>query len=350
VNSRLKALTSQFSKHNLDALIVPKDVNIRYLTHFAACESWLLVTPKKAFYITDFRYILEANQGLKDAEVVRYEKSFYDTAFELAKKLGLKKIGIDERHISLALYKSMAKALPVRLKLVEANQLVENLREIKEKEELNSMREALKIHQGALKFIKKIVKPGITEYDVFLKLENYVKSKRVGFSFDPIIASGPNSCLPHGRVSSRKIKNNEPVLLDFGIDYKGYKSDLTRMCFLGRMPSLVTNYNEFVRRAQHKAIASIKAGVAAQFVDAQARNYLKEKGLDQFFGHSLGHGVGLEIHENPRLSQTSPTILKEGMVVTVEPAVYIPNQFGIRLEEMILVRKTDCEVLSGYID
>ena len=327
-------------------MLVIKDINISYLTDFPASESWLFITPKKIFYITDSRYILEAQEGLKGIIVKQFSKSIDDTLFELAGQNKIKRIGFDERHISHAQYKIFHQKSPKNVQWVAANGLIERLREIKEKNEIGNIKEALRIHKQALQFLKPVIKPGISEREVFYKLENFVKSRNVGFSFAPIIASGPNSCYPHAKITDRKIKNNEPVLVDFGIDYQGYKSDLTRMFFLGKIRPLVLDVEQHVRAAQQKAIQKIRADVKAKEVDHQARNYLKEKRLAKFFGHSLGHGVGLEIHENPRLSQTSTAILKEGMVVTVEPAVYIPHQFGIRIEDMILVKKKDCEVLS----
>ena len=182
------------------------------------------------------------------------------------------------------------------------------------------------------------------------KLENFIKIKKVQFSFPPIIASGSNSCYPHAKVTDRKIRNNEPVLVDTGIEFKGYKSDLTRMFFLGKIPRFVYEVNEAVRVAQLRAIERIKDGIEVAEIDLLARKHLAKHKLEKFFGHSLGHGVGLEIHESPRLSQNNKSILKAGMVVTVEPAAYIPDRFGIRIEDMVLVKKDSCEVLSGNID
>ena len=350
MNSRIQKLTQTFKAHKIDALLVLKDVNITYLTKFPASESWLLVFPKKSFYITDFRYVLEAKKGLKGVNLKEYKNTLHETTFQTAQELKVKRLGFDERHVTLAQYKILKKKCPSGMELVAANNLVENLREIKETQEIDQIKQALKVHQGALKFLKKVIKPGISEADVALRLQNYVKSRGYDFSFPSIIASGPNSCFPHAKVSSRKIRNNEIVLVDIGIDVNGYKSDLTRIFFLGRIPPLIQKVSGYVKEAQQKAIAKIKDGVAVADVDREARNYLAKHKLDQYFGHSLGHGVGLEIHENPRLSQKSQSVLKEGMIVTVEPGVYLPNQFGIRHEEMILVKKNRGEVLSGYID
>lgn len=346
MNPRIQKLTSQFSELGIDAFLVTKDVNITYLTEFNASESWLLVAPKQSFYITDFRYILEAEEGLKGIAIKKYERSMNESVFELAKNLRLKRIGFDDRHVSLAAFKQIKKNCPKGIELVELSDVVESMREIKEKKEVDAIRGCLKLHHAAIKFLRQTIKPGLTEEDVLGRLEAFVKERRAGFSFPSIIASGPNSCFPHARVSRRKIKNNEPVLIDTGIDIKGYKSDLTRIVLLGKIPSLVCEVAEIVKDAQRKAIAVIKAGVPVAAADQEARNHFKKFDLEQYFGHSLGHGVGLEIHEGPRLSVKSPAVFKAGMVVTVEPAVYIPHKFGVRIEDMVLVTNQGCEVLS----
>ena len=345
-NARLTKLISNFDQHDIDAFLVTKDVNITYLTQFKASESWLLVTPKGSYYITDFRYILEAQQGLKGVAIKEYKRSMQQTAFELMADLGLKKLGFDERHLSLAAFKQIQKDCPKAIGLVGLCDVVETIREIKEKVEVDAIRSCLKLHHKAIKFLRKTIKPGLTELQVLDQLEAYVKEHQAGFSFPSIIASGSNSCFPHAHVSRRKIRNHEPVLIDTGIDINGYKSDLTRMVLLGKIPARVCEVAEIVKDAQRKAIAVIKAGVPVALADQQARNHFKKFNLEQYFGHSLGHGVGLEIHESPRLSVKSPAVFKPGMVVTVEPAVYIPQKFGVRIEDMVLVTKQGCEVLS----
>lgn len=345
-NPRIQKLVGQFSGLGIDAFLVTKDVNITYLTEFNASESWLLVTPTKSFYITDFRYILEAQKGLKNVEIKQYDRSMFKTAFELMTDLGLKRLGFDERHMTLSAFKEMQKNCPQGIGLIELSDVVETQREIKEKKEVDAIRGCLKLHHKAIKYLRGVIKPGLTEEQVLAKLEAFVKKNNAGFSFPSIIASGSNSCYPHAKVSARKIKNNEPVLIDTGIDIKGYKSDLTRMVFLGKIPPLVREVAAIVKDAQIKAIATIKAGIPVSIADQEARNHFKKFDLEQFFGHSLGHGVGLEIHESPRLSIKSPAVFKAGMVVTVEPALYIPNKFGVRIEDMVLVTDKGCEVLS----
>ncbi len=349
MNNRLKRLIEEFPRHRtIDALLVTQDVNIHYLTGFPAQESWLLVTPQKAIYITDFRYIEEAKEGLKGTVLVKqHTQCLAATLFDLVKKYKIRRLGFDERQTSVACHKKLKSFCPRRSKLIPVSGLVEILREIKEESEINSIRQSLKIHGKALELLKKVVNPGLSERQVLGYLEGFIKKEGVGFSFNPIIASGPNSAYPHAKVSDRVLKNNEPVLIDIGIDIKGYKSDLTRNFFLGRMTPHYKQVIEATTLAQQEAIKMIRPAVKVADVDAHARKVLRRFGLAKYFGHSLGHGVGLEIHENPRLSVKSQAILEAGMIVTVEPGVYIPGKFGVRVEDMVLVNKEGCEVLSG---
>ncbi len=349
MNARLKRLVEDFSRHkNIDALLITNDSNIRYLTHFPASESWLLVTKSKAFYITDSRYLLEARQGLKGITVKQYKQMPCVMLCELSKQYKIKRLGFDERHTSFALWKKLKEFCPRNCKLIPATGLVEELREIKDAQEINQVRECLKLHFKAIDLMKKVVRPGLKERDIALELERFVKSHGAEFSFSPIIASGSNSCYPHARVTDRVIRDNEVVLMDFGIDLNGYKSDLTRNFFLGRIVPRARQVFDALTLAQREAIRLIKPGISCAEVDAQARKVLRKFGLAKYFGHSLGHGVGLDIHEAPRLSSQSKSMLEAGMIVTVEPGVYIPHQFGIRVEDMVLVTKEGCEVLSGY--
>jgi len=359
VPDRLTKFQDLLAARKLDCYILTSDTNIRYLINFPASESILIVFPtkgsiksKKTIYLTDSRYAEEAKLGLNGIIVEQFTQNIIKAMFELivknrAPRSGTsQKAGFDDRHLSLNRFKNFEKNCPKSVTLVCENHLVESMREKKEKSEVSQIRECLKLNLAAYKYLMDVIKPGLTEKDVLLKLENYVRAKDAGFSFDPIIASGPNSAFPHARVTDRKIKNNEPVLVDMGIDIKGYKSDLTRMFFLGKMSNLYERIYDAVKEAQARGIAKIRAGVKAADVDAAARNYLESLNLAKYFGHSLGHGVGLDIHEDPRLCAQSGVTLQEGMILTVEPGVYLPGQFGIRLEEMVLVTKTGCEVIS----
>ena len=347
---RIKTLRSHFADYPIDALLIVKNENIRYLTGFAASESWLFLTSSKSFYITDGRYTLEARQGLKEkAIVIEHKGNLAEKLFELAKQNKIKKIGFDEGHVTLAHYKMIKAKCPAGIKLIPANGTVEKLREIKDKEEIRHIKSALKLHAQTLSYLKRFIRPGVSERDIYLKLEQYVKAKKAEFSFSPIVASGPNSAFPHARITERIIKKNDVVLLDMGIDWQDYTSDLTRMFFLGKIPQLIEEGNTYVAESKRRAIEKIDPGVPVAVADQAARSFLAKKKLDKYFNHSLGHGVGLEIHESPRLSQKSKAVFQEGMIVTVEPAVYLSGKFGIRLEDMVLVTRHGCEILSEYI-
>ncbi|MCA9393316.1 MAG: aminopeptidase P family protein [Candidatus Omnitrophica bacterium] len=349
MTNRMQKVRRLLAPYKIDALIVSDAVNATYLTRYPVSESWLFITAKKTYYITDFRYIHEVRAAVKGVTPVMFSKSVFNTIFDLAARHKATHIGINEHHWTVAQHKRLKQACPKGIKLKPANDLVESLREIKEPEEVQAIRDGLEIHREALRLLKRYIKPNITEEAVFAKLEGFVRRRKVGFSFPPIIASGPNSSYPHANVTPRKIRDNEPVLVDMGVCFGGYMTDLTRMFFLGKIANLVQETEAHVREAQRRAIASIKAGMSIAEVDLKARKYLESKNLAKYFGHSLGHGVGLEIHEGPRLFHTIRRPLKAGMVVTVEPAVYFAGKFGIRLEEMVLVTETGCEVLSGHI-
>ncbi len=349
MNSRFQQLISTFKARRIDAFLVTQDTNITYLTRFPASESWLLVSRRKASYITDFRYILEARKGLKGIGVVCYTKSKSETLFQTARQQGVRRLGFDPDHITLAQYRVLSRQCPPSIKLVALAHPVETLREIKDAGEIRHIREALAIHKEAYKLIRRLIRPHVCEQDILLRLENFVRQKGVRFSFPPIVASGVNSCYPHAKVTRRRLGENDIVLVDIGIEVKGYKSDLTRMFFLGRIPPFVQRVNDAVATAQRKTIEKVRAGVPVAELDLTARNHLAKNNLAQYFGHALGHGVGLDIHESPRLSQSSPAVLKTGMVITIEPAVYIPHRFGIRIEDMVLVTPKGCEVLSDDI-
>ncbi|MBU0468168.1 MAG: Xaa-Pro peptidase family protein [Candidatus Omnitrophica bacterium] len=348
--NKINQLVFTFNKCKIDSLLVTSDINIRYLTGFTSYESWLLISKKGSFYITDARYYIEAKSKLKNCAVVCFKESKYKTVFEIANKAKFNSLGIDENALTLFEYNQLQKNKEKQVKLIKATGFIESFRVIKDPAELKYIKEALKIQKKAVGYLRRIIKPGITEKEVFSKLDKYVKGQGVSFSFTPIIASGQNSVCPHAGLTDRKIRAKDVVLVDFGIDVKGYKSDLTRMFFLGRIPKPMKEIFDSVERAQRAAIEMIKPGIAVASIDKQARNCLSKNKLDRYFTHALGHGVGLDIHEAPRLSQKDLSIFKEGMVITIEPAVYIPGQFGIRIEDMVYVTKKGYEVLSDDIN
>lgn len=330
----------------VDAVLVTHPTDLHYLTGYPNADAWLLVSSRKAYYVTDFRYTAEAKKILKAIEVVQFPSSLFETAIELAKGQRVRLLGIDEKHLTHYQYNRLKTVAGKGLLLCSSQDVVQSLRSVKEPVELREIQKAIQVNLEAYRYIKTFIRPGASERDLLIRLEGFIRRKGVRFSFDPIIASGPNSSYPHARVTERKLRRNEPVLIDLGIEVNGYKSDLTRIFFLGKMSRSFERILSLVRLAQEEAFKVIRPGIKASEVDAAARSFLGKYDLAKHFGHSLGHGVGLDIHETPRITSKSGALLSEGMVITIEPGVYL-NRFGVRLEEMVLVTKKGCEVLSG---
>lgn len=349
---RIQKIYANFSQLKLDALIISSPANISYLTRFSSRDSYLLISKKANIYITDSRYTEEAKNGLKGQLPIRkINGSVFQTIADACNDLKLKRIGFEEKFLSFAGYKKMRKELTKGIDLIPAGDLVEQLREIKDADELEKIKRAAQITIKAFKFIKDFVVPGRTEIEIAAELERFVRYNGArSSSFDIIVGSGPNSSYPHHLTSQRKIKNNEPVLIDMGVEYMGYKSDLTRVFFLGKMNPILKTINDVVRKAQYKAIKEIKPAVPIDKIDTAARQYITQKGYGGFFGHNLGHGIGLEVHEKPRIAQKETSPLKRGMIFTIEPGVYLPGKFGVRIEDMVLVTRKGCEVISGSLD
>jgi Xaa-Pro aminopeptidase len=227
---------------------------------------------------------------------------------------------------------------------------VEDLRQIKDPQEIAKIHKATKIAIKALRQIRSFLLPAKKEIEIALELERLIRCLGgYSSSFEIIVASGPNSSFPHHLTSSRKLCDNEPVLIDMGVDYLGYKSDLTRVFFLGKIKPLVREVYDIVLEAQARALKRIKPAVIINQIDRAARQYITQEGYGGFFGHNLGHGIGLEVHENPHISLRQNKRLHPGMVFTVEPAIYLPNKFGIRIEDMALVTEKGVELLSGAL-
>jgi len=361
--TNVSPLKKRLQKEKFDGLLVSKPENVSYLSGFSGEESYLLITEKKDFLITDFRYQQQAKKEAKgfEVEVVGAAPSgrpqqgrhrglplqnYFDIIVHLIEKNRLKRIGFEARHITYAEVSKIRDNL-TKQEFLPVHGLVENLRVIKTQEEIKKIRKATDICLSVFNDIAFKIKPGIRENELagFLEYQMRLKGAQ-GASFDIIVLSGKNSTMPHGRPSDRKIKCNEAVLIDAGASFNGYKSDLTRMFFLGRIPDTIQKVYSIVKHAREMALKAIRPGISASAVDAIARDYIKSNGYGDCFGHSLGHGVGREVHEAPSISSKSKDILKPGMIFTVEPAIYLPNIGGIRIEDMVLVTQKGSEVLS----
>ena len=348
---QLRRAYAQLKNNDLDGLVVSSQPSISYLSGFLSQDAYLLISPKGNVYFTDSRYIEAAKIGLKKAVAIKkINGSFAETISAACKSLGLVKVGFEERNMSYAEYKKIKEELSKDIAFIPTHSLIEELRQLKRQDELRKIKKAVEITVKAMEFIKKLILPGKRELEVAAELERFIRlSGAWSCAFDIIVASGPNSSFPHHRTSQRKIKNNELVLIDMGVDYLGYKSDLTRVFFLGKIDFLTRKIYDIVLKAQGLAIRETKESALIGKVDGAARQYITEQGYERFFGHNLGHGVGLEIHELPSISPGENNRLKNGMVFTIEPAIYLPNKFGIRLEDMVSLGHQGCEVLSGAL-
>lgn len=348
--TRLPAILEKLSLSSLDGFLVSKETNVSYLCGYTIRDSYLLVTRKQVCLITDFRYTQEARDNIKAVKVFQYKNLFKDIA-RLAKKNKIRRLGFEAMDLNFAEYTKIKEELGPKIKLVATFNIVETMRQIKTPEELTSLREAIRITASAFTFLKKHIRLGESELGIAAEFECFIRRQGAKTSaFNIIAASGPNSSFPHAGISTRKFLPGDSLLIDIGVEVHGYKSDLTRVFFLDKISSIQRKIYTIIQGAQRKAIEMVKPEAALCKIDFAARGYIAKYGYGKFFGHSVGHGVGLEVHEEPSVSAHNKSLAQEGMVFTIEPGIYLPGKFGIRLEDMVLVTKKGSEVLSGAID
>ncbi|MDD8018950.1 MAG: Xaa-Pro peptidase family protein [Bacteroidota bacterium] len=343
---RVAALRTELQKKKLDAFVSFFPPTIRYFTGFSGSNAFLIITASKTFFLTDFRYF-EQMQSEVSADVKLADKgNLVECASTKKIFSSLKAIGVENNHLSLKQFSELKKAVGEK-KLYAIEALVENLRAVKDSEEIPLIKKAVEISDRVFQKILGMIKPGISELDISAEISYY--HKKFGAendAFDSIVVSGTRSSLPHGLPSEKKISNREFVTLDFGCIYHGYHSDMTRTICVGTPTAEMKKVYSVVLNAQQKAIASATNNIAAKKLDTMARSYIASYGYGKFFRHSLGHGIGLEIHEPLRLGAASKDRLVVGNVVTIEPGIYLPQKFGVRIEDMVVIRNKGCEVLT----
>ena len=343
--TKLSQLEKQLQADNLDCLLITSEVNRRYVSGFTGTAGMVLVGEHIKKFITDFRYMDQAREQVKDFDVVEHKKSILATIQEELAAAGVKRLGFEKQHVTYAQYEQLQKELHVEL--IPVDGLIEQLRLTKTDAELQIMKKAAEIADEAYKHIQTFIKPGVKEIDVSNELEFFMrKLGATSSSFDIIVASGVRSSLPHGVASQKEIQSGELVTLDYGAIYNGYCSDITRTVAVGDISSELKTIYDTVLEAQLKGVAGVKAGITGKEADALTRDHITEKGYGKYFGHSTGHGLGMDVHENPSLSPRSETILKPNMVVTVEPGIYIPNFGGCRIEDDLIVTEHGNERLT----
>ena len=350
-NLRLKNLRQQLAPAKVDALLVSHLPNIRYLCGFTGSAGFLLATESGAVFFTDSRYARQAHEQVQGAKVVIARNSVIEAvgAWVGARRKRSKSwaLGIEADHLTVAERKRLLDLMPSGVRLKSAPPLIERARMIKDADELALIRAAVQFGAKLFDRALEVLKPGTTETEVAAEME--YAARRAGaeaMSFPTIIAAGARSAMPHGRASEQAIRPGGFVVCDFGVILAGYCSDQTRSVWVGARSDEARGAYEAVLEAQQAAIAAVRPGVKSGEVDAAARKVLSKNGLGRFFTHSTGHGVGLEIHEAPRIARGQTEVLKPGMVITIEPGVYFPGKWGIRIEDMVAVTENGCEVLT----
>lgn len=344
-NARVQRLREVMDSKGLEALWIDSEYNRRYLTGFTGSAGYVLMTKDRAILLTDFRYMTQAPQQATGFEVIEHAK-VSDTLRGLLADMNIKQLGFEQDHTTFAAYTALAQDLsPVEL--VPVSSIIEDIRMIKDAEEMQTMREAAALADRTFSHILNYLKPGVSEQDIALEMEFFMrKNGASGTSFDTIVASGERSALPHGVASEKLLQPNELITMDFGALYKGYCSDITRTVMLGAPSDKQKEIYDIVLEAQLYALEHIRPGMTGREADALSRDIISKYGYGPNFGHSLGHGVGMEIHEFPRLAKTGDTVLTPGMVVTVEPGIYIPGFGGVRIEDDIIITETGIEIIT----
>ncbi len=349
---RIGQLRRRLTKAGLHGLLVTHLPDLRYLSGFTGSSAALAVTRRSARLFTDGRYIAQAKEEVSVARVEIVASSpAVNAAQWLAAQPGVEFAGFDSANTTVANLNRYRAALPARLRksflTALAVPLVEPLRQIKDEDELTVMRQAALLGCKLFDHILGFIRPGLAEFEVAAELEHQARLLGTeGMSFETIVASGERSAHPHGRATALRLPRNGFVTLDFGVVLNGYCSDMTRTVHLGRPKADERAAHETVLEAQQAGVAAVVAGVTCAEVDEAARGVLRAAGLAEAFTHSTGHGVGLEIHEPPRIGAGERARLLAGMVITIEPGIYLANRFGIRIEDMVAVTRTGAEVLT----
>ena len=353
--SRQKKLRKQLEPSRVDALLVSHLPNIRYLCGFTGSSGFLLVQESGSVFFTDVRYDTQAREEVKGAKVIIVRKALV-TAFGEWLRARRKKtkgwsLGIEADHLTVAEKKRLSGMLLFGIRLQNTSELVERLRMVKDDDELELTRAAVRLGATLFDRALEVLNPGVKESTVAAEMEYAARlAGAEAMSFPTIIASGARSALPHGRATEQTIPAGAFVVCDFGVILHGYCSDQTRTVWVGASSGAkardARSAYEAVKEAQEAAIAAVRPGAGTGEVDEAARKILRKAGLGEFFTHSTGHGVGLEIHESPRVAAGQKELLKPGMVITIEPGVYFPGKWGVRIEDMAAVTETGCEVLT----
>lgn len=343
----IKKIQQKMKEEGLHALLLSNEIDRLYASSFLTSDGAVLILENKAFFITDSRYIEAANEKVRGADILQctVEVKETDIIKRILEENGITEVGAQDKYLSYSDYLHLQDVLGV--KLIPSHGITMSLREVKDRFEVDSMIAAQRISEEALDFVLGFIKPGITEKDVAAELEYRMnKGGAESLAFETICVAGANSSRPHGVPSDYKLKNGDFITMDFGCKINGYCSDMTRTVALGSLSDEMRKVYETVLEAQLAGISAAHAGVIGRDMDKAARNVIENAGYGEYFGHGLGHSVGLNIHEAPNANPNGDRPLPEGSVVTCEPGIYIPGKFGVRIEDMLHITKNGAENLT----
>ncbi len=345
--ARQRRLEAALSASGADAFLLTHPANVRYLCGFTGSSGMVALAGGRRVLFTDGRYTTQARQEARALRVVIARGPLLEEAAAWLGRQRARRIAVEAQHMTLAARSALVRLLPSKARLKPLEGVVERQRMVKEPGEVALIRAAVRLGSSLFNRALKVLRPGVTEAEVAGEIEYAARRAGAqGMSFETIVAGGRRSALPHGIASSQPIPNKGFVVLDFGVILGGYCSDMTRTVHMGRAHGKSREMYQVVREAQEEAIAVVRPGVKAGEVDHAARNVLQKAGLGRYFTHSTGHGLGLEIHEPPRLGKGQTDVLEPGMVVTVEPGAYVTGRGGVRIEDVVVVTPGGCEVLT----
>jgi Xaa-Pro aminopeptidase len=346
ITDRIAKVRSEMMQQGMDALIVSSLTNVRYLPGFTGSNGLLVIRPASSVFISDIRYTRQAKQEVRHCKRMLITKIGLFEEAAKKKILGREKVGFESHQITYAQYRTLRKLFPAASFASTAN-IVEDVMLVKDEGEVAAIRRAVEISDAVFNEILGIIRPGIAEHEIAAEISYRHKSHGADRdAFETIVASGERGALPHARATDKKIKSGELLTLDFGCVVDGYHSDLTRTVAIGAVSRQAKKMYSAVHDAQQEAIASAKGNMWARDLDAVARRRLAKHGFGKFFTHSLGHGLGMNVHERPRVSHMSKEKLRVGSVITIEPGVYLPEIGGVRIEDDVVLTESGCVVLN----
>jgi Xaa-Pro aminopeptidase len=347
---RLDPLRNKLIEHKVDGVLITDPLNRRYLSGFSGSAGWLLVTADRALLAVDFRYYERAAREAPDWEQVHIATTYPAALVEMVTQTGVQRLGVEDDHLTVAQYKEVGHAVE-GVTLVPLHKLVLPQRAIKAEDEIEAISAAVACSDAAFAHLRQVIRPGMREAEVSWELESHMRLHGASAtSFPTIVGSGPNGAMPHATASERVIGAREPIVMDFGALVDGYCSDITRSLCLGTAEDRYLEVWQWVLEAQLAVEEHLRPGMTGKEADAIARDLFDRVGQADHFGHGLGHGVGLAIHEDPRLSRLAKdVVLEPGMVVTVEPGLYYPGWGGVRIEDIVVIREDGAEVLTRAV-